>query len=760
MDYGHPLEFGAFVNPSSADPTGVVALARRAEELGLDLVTVQDHPYQPALLETWTLLSWIAGSTDRIRIAPNVLNMAIRPPAVLARAAASLDLLSGGRLELGLGAGHFWDAIAAMGTPRCSPGESVDALAEAIEVLRAVWAGDASTPLELPGAFHALDGAQGGPAPVHTVSLWIGALKPRMQRLIGAKADGWWPSLGRLGPGDLAAGNAVVDAAATEAGRDPREIRRLLNITGSFGPTADGPLSGPPAVWVERLLPYALDDGVGTFVFAASGEADLETFATEVAPALREAVAAERAVRETTVGAVVPLAIRAKRRTGIDYDAVPAALIGTAVEPGHAGFAGVRNTYLRGGSPGLVLRPGSADEVVQALAFARSQPVPLAVRSAGHGISGRSTNDGGIVIDLSRLNRIEVLDTATRRVRIEPGARWGEVAQALHPHGWALSSGDFGGVGVGGLATAGGIGWLGREHGLTIDHVRAVEIVLADGSFVRADAEHHPDLFWAVRGAGANFGVVTAFEFEVDEVGDVGFAQLAFDAGNVAEFLENWGALQEAAPRDLTSFLIIGRPRGGQVVATVMAAVDSDAPETVISRLQPFATLGPLLQQAVQILPYPAIVATPDGGQHGQGEPATRSALVDHITPELAAAASKLIHSGVSYFFQIRSVGGAISDVPPDATAYAHRSANFSVVAFGAGRTRLDAVWDTQIQPHAKGLYLSFETDPRPERITDAFPPATLARLRELKGRLDPENVFRDNFSVAPAEQGLAAAAR
>ncbi|TDE99001.1 LLM class flavin-dependent oxidoreductase [Occultella glacieicola] len=759
MDYGHHLEFGAFVNPDSADPAGVVDLARRAEELGLDLVTVQDHPYQPALLETWTLLSWIAGSTDRIRIAPNVLNMAIRPPAVLARAAASLDLLSGGRLELGLGAGHFWDAIAAMGTPRLSPGESVDALTEAIELLRAVWAGDASSPLEVPGAFHALDGAQGGPAPAHTIPLWIGALKPRMQRLIGAKADGWWPSLGRLAPGDLAAGNAVIDTAATEAGRDPREIRRLLNITGSFGPTAQGELSGPPSAWVEQLLPYVLDDGVGTFVYAASGGADLERFATEVAPALREAVAAERHARSTPVGAVVPLAVRAKRREGIDYDTVPAALAATAVEPGHAGFAGVRNTYLRGGSPGLVLRPGDADEVAQALAFARSQPVPLAVRSAGHGISGRSTNDGGIVIDLSRLNGIEVLDVDTRRVRIEPGARWGEVAQALHPHGWALSSGDFGGVGVGGLATAGGIGWLGRKHGLTIDHLRAVEIVLADGALVRADAEHHPDLFWAVRGAGANLGIVTAFEFEVDEVGDVGFAQLVFDAGNVATFLENWGALQEAAPRDLTSFLIIGRPRGGQVVATVMATVDSDDPDTVISRLQPFATLGPLLQQAVQILPYPAIVATPDGGQHGQGEPATRSALVEHLTPEFAAAAAKLIHSGVSYFFQIRSVGGAVADVPPEETAYAHRSANFSVTAFGAGRTRLDAVWDTQIQPHANGLYLSFETDPRPERIADAFPPATLARLREIKARVDPENVFRDNFNVAPAEPGITAVA-
>ena len=220
--------------------------------------------------------------------------------------------------------------------------------------------------------------------------------------------------------------------------------------------------------------------------------------------------------------------MRAKRRDGIDYDALPEALAAKAIEPGDAGYARVKSTYMRGGSPGLVLQPTTADEVVEALAFARENPtVPLGVRSGGHGISGRSTNDGGIVIDLSRMRD----DRGARRgarasCASRPGARWKDVAAFLAPHGWALTSGDYGGVGVGGLATAGGVGWLVREHGLTIDHLRAVEVVLADGSIVRADASNHADLFWAVRGAGANFGIVTAFEFEVDEVGDVGFAQL------------------------------------------------------------------------------------------------------------------------------------------------------------------------------------------------------------------------------------------
>ncbi len=326
-----------------------------------------------------------------------------------------------------------------------------------------------------------------------------------------------------------------------------------------------------------------------------------------------------------------------------------------------------------------------------------------------------------------------------------------DVAVALAPYGWALSSGDYGGVGVGGLATAGGIGFLAREHGLTIDHLRAVEMVLADGSVVRASDHENADLFWAVRGAGANFGIVTAFEFEVDAVGEVGWAQLVFDASDPADFLEKWGAAVEAAPRDLTSFLIMGPPRRGQpALAQVMALVDSDKPETIINRLQPIAEIAPLYDQNVVITSYASIMANAQGGGYdAQGEPISRSALLKQITPEFAAAAARLIRSGAAYFFQIRSVGGAVADIDPDATAYSYRSANFSVTAFGADRLRLDALWD-EMQPHFDGLYLSFETDLRPERLSDAFPARTLERLRALKLRYDPENVFRDNFNIVP----------
>jgi alkanesulfonate monooxygenase SsuD/methylene tetrahydromethanopterin reductase-like flavin-dependent oxidoreductase (luciferase family)/FAD/FMN-containing dehydrogenase len=759
VDYGHPLRFGTSITPTNELPQAPVERARLSEELGFDLVTFQDHPYQPRFLDTWTLLSWVAAQTEKIHLSANVLNVPMRPAAVVGRASASLDLLSGGRFDLALGAGGFWDAMEAMGVDRLTPGQAVDALSEAIDVIRGIWAAGERSPLRIAGEHHRLQGAERGPAPAHNVPIWVGGVKPRMLRLVGHKADGWLPSLGGLQQGQLAAGQALIDDAAAEAGRDPREIRRLANITGTFSAASEGFLVGPAKQWVDELLLLALEEGLSTFILASDDPATLRRFAGEVAPALREAVAVERSSRGTAEGTVPSTLIRNRRRDGIDYDNYPASLAGATIEPGDAGYAAVRSTYLRGGSPGLVLRPRSVHEVADALAFARAQPVKLSVRSGGHGISGRSTNDGGIVIDLSTLNKTEVVDATTRRVRIEPGARWSDVAATLAPHGWALSSGDYGGVGVGGLATAGGIGWLVRAHGLTIDHLRAVDMVLADGSRVHASETENADLFWGVRGAGGNFGIVTSFEFEADEVGDVGFAQLVFDATDTAAFLQRWGAAVEAAPRDLTSFLIIGRPGPGQrVIAQVMSVVDSSDADTIIDRLQPLAATAPLLDHAIQLLPYAAILNVPPSTHDAQGEPVTRSALADHITPELANAATHLVMSGESYFFQIRSVGGAVADVAPEATAYAHRSANFQLVAFGSNRTRLDRAWDA-MHHHFSGLYINFETDLRPERLKDAYPAKTLQRLQALKLRYDPDNVFRDNFNITPlaAQPGPAA---
>ena len=445
----------------------------------------------------------------------------------------------------------------------------------------------------------------------------------------------------------------------------------------------------------------------------------------------------------------------AGRPAGIDYEAVPASLKEAAIRPGDSSYRRVRSTFFRGGTPSIVFQVKNTEQVMEALAFARLHPhLPLSLRSGGHGISGRSTNDGGIVIDLSPMNKIEILDEATRRVRVEPGARWAEVAAALAPYGWALTSGDNGGVGVGGLATSGGIGLFARAHGLTIDHLRAVKMVLADGSLVRASEQDNPDLFWAVRGAGSKFGIATSFEVQVHRVGKVGWAQMILDASDIAGLLRKWGTILEKSPRDLTSFLIVSPPQHGQpALAHVMALVNSDDPQTVSNRLQPIAEIAPLYKLNTVLTPYADILGNAQSSdQNGMGEPISRSGSIDHLTPEFAAAAARFIESGATYFFQIRSMGGAVSDVPVEATAFASRSANFEVTAAGVNRESLNDAWDS-IHHFFSGLYYAFNTDPRPERLRDAFPPKTLERLRELKRRYDPENVFRDNFNIAPQVQ-------
>src|ERR1700761_535084 len=220
------IEFGVFVTPSNQDPQRAVALAELAERVGLDIVSFQDHPYQARFLDTWTLLSYVAARTSRVKLAPNVLNLPLRPPAVVARSVASLDLLSGGRVELGIGSGAFWDAIVAMGGTRLTPGQAVDALDEAIEVIRSLWDVEGRGGARFEGEHYSLAGAPRGPAPAQPVGIWVGAYKSRMLALTGRKADGWLPSVPYLERAQLTSGNAAIDEAALAAGRDSAAVRR------------------------------------------------------------------------------------------------------------------------------------------------------------------------------------------------------------------------------------------------------------------------------------------------------------------------------------------------------------------------------------------------------------------------------------------------------------------------------------------------------------------------------------------------------
>ena len=289
-DYGRAIKFGYFLIPNADAP--LLSIAREVERRGLDYVGVQDHPYQRRFVDTWTLLSMIAAATSRIGIFPDVANLPLRPPALMAKAAASIDLLSGGRFELGLGAGGFWDAIEAYGGPRRTPGEALAALAEAIEVIRRVWSGDRN--LRFEGKYYHLRGAHSGPVPEHSIGIWLGVYGPRALRLLGQAADGWVPSF----RGDLkqiADMTARLDYSAAEAGRDPANIRRILNVSGEITDGAsNGILRGPVNQWVDELTDLAVTYGFDTFILWAEGEGQLSRFAEQVVPAVRAQVAAQR----------------------------------------------------------------------------------------------------------------------------------------------------------------------------------------------------------------------------------------------------------------------------------------------------------------------------------------------------------------------------------------------------------------------------------------------------------------------------------
>jgi alkanesulfonate monooxygenase SsuD/methylene tetrahydromethanopterin reductase-like flavin-dependent oxidoreductase (luciferase family) len=296
-DYGHDLLFGTFVTPSAQNAQHVLDLTVTADRAGLDLVTFQDHPYQPRFLDTWTLLSFAAARTERVRLSGNVLSLPLRPPAVLARAAASLDILSDGRFELGLGAGAFWDGIAAMGGRRLTPGQGVAALREAIEIIRDLWDTDSGGIVRHDGRYYTAAGAKRGPRPAHDIEIWVGSYKPKMLELTGTHGDGWLPTIEYLpqGTASLPELNARIDEAAHAAGRSPAADRRLVTLMHvSFAPTGRGLLNGPAKQWIEQLADLALTHGVTAYLIGGDDRAITEQFASDVAPAVRDLVQAER----------------------------------------------------------------------------------------------------------------------------------------------------------------------------------------------------------------------------------------------------------------------------------------------------------------------------------------------------------------------------------------------------------------------------------------------------------------------------------
>jgi alkanesulfonate monooxygenase SsuD/methylene tetrahydromethanopterin reductase-like flavin-dependent oxidoreductase (luciferase family) len=299
--------FGISVTPLAAEHPRLVEQVLAAERHGLDLVGIQDHPYQRRFLDTFALIADLLARTRRLRLFPDVANLPLRGPTMIAKAAASLDVMSGGRFELGLGAGAFWDAVAGMGGPHRGAGESIDALEEAIHIARAAL--DGERVVRSPGPHYPVPGYPPGPPPAHRVELWLGVYRPRGLDMVGRLADGWVPSMGRAPLADLRRAWGLIEASALRAGRDPATIRRIYNISGSIADGssasagAEGERTGRRSVqeWVELLAGWRDDPGIDGFIFwpPDSGTEQVERFAMDVVPAVRAAISATGATGAT-----------------------------------------------------------------------------------------------------------------------------------------------------------------------------------------------------------------------------------------------------------------------------------------------------------------------------------------------------------------------------------------------------------------------------------------------------------------------------
>ncbi|MFG2058904.1 LLM class flavin-dependent oxidoreductase [Micromonospora sp. NPDC048930] len=290
-DYGHPLSFGVSLDPSADSLPATRQLARTAVAGGFELLAVQDHPYQPGHLDTWTLISHLAAETDRISFLTDVADLQLRPPAMLAKAAASLGVLTGGRVVLGVGGGASADAIAAMGGQRRTGGQTIAYTEEALTIMRRALSGG---PVRHLGHQHTIEGYAAGPVPPAPVPLWLGGQRPRMLAVAGRLADGWISPLNiYVPPAEVPARQQAIDDAARAAGRQPEQVRRIYNVIGAVGPYRGGTgLVGDVRRWIDTLTGWAVELGFDTFVFwpVADAPAQVELFAHEVAPAVRDRV--------------------------------------------------------------------------------------------------------------------------------------------------------------------------------------------------------------------------------------------------------------------------------------------------------------------------------------------------------------------------------------------------------------------------------------------------------------------------------------
>jgi FAD/FMN-containing dehydrogenase len=448
---------------------------------------------------------------------------------------------------------------------------------------------------------------------------------------------------------------------------------------------------------------------------------------------------------------------------------------GTVLQPGDDGYEAARVISYGGMDrhPAAIVQVAGVEDIRRALTLVRETGAELAVRSGGHSGAGYSTTEGGLVIDLRKLRAIEI-DPATKTAWVETGLTAVDVAKASGEHGLALGFGDTGSVGVGGITTGGGIGYLVRKHGLTIDSVLAADVVTADGELLRADPTTNPDLFWAIRGGGGNFGIVTRFLFQLADVPRTVGGMLFLPA--TAEIIERWVQLADEAPEELSGIanampcppmpMIAEEWHGKLVLFCIMCyAGDTAAGEEAF---RPFRDLSKLagMDEPIADLVKPQAYAEMFPPEEGDYHPLAvgLNLLIDRLerpTAETIMAHLEDSDAGMRAV-QIRVMGGAMARVPWDATAFAHRSRKLlvNVACFyeGDADKPVRQAWVDETGAAIRRTagatdscaYVNFVNDEGPERIHDIYPDATYRRLAEIKRRYDPGNLFRLNHNVPP----------
>jgi FAD/FMN-containing dehydrogenase len=438
---------------------------------------------------------------------------------------------------------------------------------------------------------------------------------------------------------------------------------------------------------------------------------------------------------------------------------------GHVVTPDHPNYDATRTVFYGGidKRPAAIIRVADVADVSRVIKTARDEGFELAVRSGGHSVSGHSTTEGGLVIDLRDLSKIEI-DADARTAWVDAGVTAVQLTGALAPHKLVVGFGDSGSVGVSGITLGGGIGFLVRKFGLTIDSLLAADLVTADGQHVRADEQHDADLFWAIRGGGGNFGVVTRLQFRLRELPHFTGGILILPA--TPETIAGFSALSLAAPEELSTIgnvmpapplpFLAAEHHGRLVIFAFMAFAGDDA--AAERALAPFRALAAPLADMVK--PGPYIGMYPPEDPNYRPTAVARTMFVDGIDAAAAGTIYEyLTKSEGMRVAQLRALGGAAARVPADATAYAHRSKRMLVntAAFYQGEADREVrkAWVAEfaraIQPADDSAYVGFLGDDGPARIRSAYPGATWERLVRIKGKYDPTNLFRLNQNIRPA---------